>query len=112
MNDSAKSQSAGGFATQRGITYQNRVAAALAVACVAQAPSGMDLPPSQIRTIRCESGEPVGDILLEVSDGGFFFLEVKRSIRLSDDRFATLVEQLIKQFVTCQQSLGNSSKPW
>jgi hypothetical protein len=112
MNDSPHSQSAGGFATQRGITYQNRVAAALAVACVSQAPSGMGLPPVPIKTIRCESGEPIGDILLELTDGGFLFLEVKRTIRLPDDRFASLVEQLIKQFVTCQQSLGQNSKPW
>ena len=72
----------------------------------------MDLPTTPIRVIRCESGEPVGDILLELADGALLFIEVKRSIRLSDGRFADLVEQLIKQFIACEQSLSNDSKPW
>ena len=72
----------------------------------------MDLPTTPIRIIRCESGEPVGDILLELADGALLFIEVKRSIRLSEGRFADLVEQLIKQFIACEQSLSNDSKPW
>jgi hypothetical protein len=112
MNDLPKAHPAGGVATQRGINYQNRVAAAFAVACLSETAPGMDLPTAPIRAIRCESGEPVGDILLELTDGALLFVEVKRSIRLSDGRFAALVEQLIKQFITCEQSLGNDSKPW
>jgi hypothetical protein len=112
MNDLPNVQPAGGVATQRGINYQNRVAAALAAACLAETASGMDLPTSPIRTIRCESGEPVGDILLELTDGSLLFVEVKRSIRLSDGKFGGLVEQLIKQFITCEQSLGSDSRPW
>jgi hypothetical protein len=112
MNDLPKAHLAGGVATQKGINYQNRVAAALAVACISETAPGMDLPTTPIRVIRCESGEPVGDILLELADGALLFIEVKRSIRLSDGRFAALVEQLIKQFMACEQSLSNDSKPW
>lgn len=112
MNHVPKSRPAGGVASQRGINYQNRVAAAFAVACLSETAPGMDLPTTPIRTIRCESGEPVGDILLELTDGALLFVEVKRSIRLSDERFADLVAQLIKQFITCEQSIDHESKPW
>ncbi|WP_433965367.1 hypothetical protein [Tunturiibacter gelidiferens] len=113
MNDLPKAHPAGGVATQKGINYQNRGAAALAVACISETAPGIDLPTPPIRVIRCESGEPVGgDILLELADGALLLIEVKRSIRLSDGRFAALVEQLIKQFMACEQSLSNDSKPW
>jgi hypothetical protein len=112
MSDQPNIQAAGGVATQRGINYQNRVAAALAAACLAETASGLGLPTSPIKIIRCESGEPVGDILLELTDGALLFVEVKRAIRLSDQKFAELVQQLVRQFITCEQSLSSDSRPW
>ena len=112
MSDQPNVQAAGGVATQRGINYQNRVAAALVAACLAETPAGMGLPTSPIRIIRCESGEPVGDILLELNDGALLFVEVKRAIRLSDKKFAELVQQLVRQFIACEQSLSSDSRPW
>jgi hypothetical protein len=57
----------------------------------------MDLPTTQIRVIRCESGEPVGDILLELADGALLFIEVKRSIcshrkRMTNTAFDSAVQ--------------------
>lgn len=63
MRNLSKAHPAGGVATQKGINYQNSPAAALAVACSSETAPGMDLPTTPIRVIRCESGEPVGDIL-------------------------------------------------
>jgi hypothetical protein len=112
MDGVPNTQPAGGVATQRGISYQNRVVAALAAACLSEGPPGMDLPATPIQKIRCESGEPIGDVLVELTGGGFLFVEIKRSIRLSDPRFSELVAQLIKQFTTCEQSQGIDSKSW
>ena len=62
--ESREKASAGGFATQRGINYQNRVAAFFAVSCLSESVALPGFPRSPIHSIRCETGEPLADILL------------------------------------------------
>jgi hypothetical protein len=62
VEDQGKSRPAGGYATQRGINYQNRVAAYFAACCLAERVALPGLTPSPIKSIRCETGEPLADI--------------------------------------------------
>ena len=77
---------AGGFATQRGINYQNRVAAFFAASCLAESIAVPGLPHSPVQSIRCETGEPLADILLTFESNGIAFIEVKRTIQLTASR--------------------------
>lgn len=73
--ESREKAPAGGFATQRGINYQNRVAAFFAVSCLSESIALPGLPRSPIHSIRCETGEPLADILLSFESGGLAFIE-------------------------------------
>jgi len=53
-----KSKPAGGYATQRGINYQNRVAAYFAACCLAERIPLPDVSTSPLKSVRCETGEP------------------------------------------------------
>jgi len=64
MEGQDKARLAGGYATQRGINYQNRVAAFFAACCLAERLALPELTQSPIKSIRCETGEPLADILL------------------------------------------------
>lgn len=76
--ESREKAPAGGFATRRGINYQNRIAAFFAVSCLSESVGLPGLPGSPIHSIRCETGEPLADILLSFESGGLAFIEVKK----------------------------------
>jgi hypothetical protein len=103
---------AGGFATQRGINYQNRVAAFFAVSCLSEAVAVPGLPRSPIHSIRCETGEPLADILLTFESGGIAFLEVKRTMQITPSRMKPFLSQLIQQYLISKQNAGGSRFPW
>jgi len=86
---------AGGFATQRWINYQNRVAAFFAVSCLSESIGGPWLPRSPVQTVRCETGEPLADILLTFGDDGIAFIEVKRTIQLTISRMKPVLSQAL-----------------
>lgn len=74
-NNAAKE---GGAAAQTGINYQNRVAAWFAFRVLAEdaASRPWDFSAST-DFLRCETEQPVDDLLLGLSDSGFVFAQVK-----------------------------------
>jgi hypothetical protein len=103
---------AGGFATQRGINYQNRVAAFLAVSCLSETVAVPGLPRSPIHSIRCETGEPLADLLLNFESGGLAFVEVKRTMQITTSRMKPVLSQLIQQYLISEQDAGGTRFPW
>ena len=79
MEERDKTRPAGGYATQRGINYQNRVAAFFAASSLSENAAFPDSP-HPLSRVRCETGEPLADILLTFENGGIAFIEVKRTI--------------------------------
>jgi hypothetical protein len=103
---------AGGFATQRGINYQNRVAAFFAASCLSESIAFAGFTRSPIQSIRCETGEPLADILLTFENGGIAFVECKRSIQLTSSRMKPVLSQVIQQYVAADQSRNEGKFPW
>src|ERR1700733_4010603 len=112
MEGQDRTRSAGGYATQRGINYQNRVAAFFAACCLAEQLALPELSKSPIKSLRCETGEPLADILLGFEDGGLGFVEVKRSIQLIPARMMPVVSNLIKQLLVSEQGTSGGKFPW
>jgi hypothetical protein len=112
VGDQDKSRPAGGYATQRGINYQNRVAAYFAACCLAERVALPELSSSPIKSIRCETGEPLADILLTLEDGNVIFVEVKRSMELGAARMTPLVTHLVEQYLVSTQGTSGGKFPW
>ena len=107
----------GGAAASGGMEYQHRVAAWLAVQILGEAGASLPwgLPDStKMDFIRCETEQPVDDILVGTSDSGVIYAQVKRSLNLShksNSDLASALSQFVKQFLACQrQSAGH--RPW
>jgi len=103
---------AGGFATQRGINYQNRVAAFFAAACLSENLALPGLPRSPVQSVRCETGEPLADILLTFESDGIAFIEVKRTIQLNSTRMKPVLSQAIQQYLVPDQGTSGGKFPW
>jgi hypothetical protein len=99
VDDQDKSRPAGGHATQRGINYQNRVAAYFAACCLAERVALPGLSTSLVKSLRCETGEPLADILLTLADEGLVFVEVKRAMEFGTARMKPFVSHLIEQYL-------------
>jgi hypothetical protein len=112
MEGEEKTKPAGGFATQRGINYQNRVAALFAVSCLSESIAVPGFPHSSIQSIRCETGEPLADILLSFENGGIAFVEIKRTIQLTASRMKPVLSQLIQQSIVSEQGTNGGKFPW
>lgn len=110
--ESREKAPAGGFATQRGINYQNRVAAFFAVSCLSESVALPGLPRSPIHSIRCETGEPLADILLSFESGGLAFIEVKRTMQITASRLKPVLSQVIQQYLISEQNAGGNRFPW
>src|ERR1700730_9253945 len=99
MPNEEVSSPAGGAATALGMAFQHRVAAWLSVRVHADTNVGplWDWPnASTIEFIRCETEQPVDDIMVGSSDDRLAFLQVKRSILLErggESPFAKTVAQ-------------------
>lgn len=103
---------AGGFATQRGINYQNRVAAFFAACCLSESLALPGLSRSPVQSIRCETGEPLADILLTFENDGIAFIEVKRTIQLNSTRMKPVLSQAIQQYLASDQGTSGGKFPW
>jgi hypothetical protein len=103
---------AGGFATQRGINYQNRVAAFFAASCLSESIAVPGLPYSPVQSIRCETGEPLADILLTFESDGIAFIEVKRTIQLTSTRMKPVLSQVIQLYIVSDQGTDGGKFPW
>ena len=107
-----KSKPAGGYATQRGINYQNRVAAYFAACCLAERTPFPEVSTSPLKCVRCETGEPLADILLTFEDDSLAFVEVKRSLEFGAARMKPLVSHLIEQYLASLQGTSGGKFPW
>jgi hypothetical protein len=97
----SKKRSSGGKAEAAGGNYETLVAAwyCSRILLSRVAPPLFDLPAtSRILNIRCQSDEPVDDVVSDTSDGGKIFVQAKRSIALSDKDNSPL-GKTFKQFV-------------
>src|ERR1041385_8917730 len=85
--------------------YQHRVAAWVGTHILAEkdAPPVFDLRAgTTLEWLRCETDEPVDDLLVGTSESGLVFAQVKRTVRLSqaeDSLFASALDQFVRQFV-------------
>ncbi len=107
----------GGVATRAGINYQNRVAAWLAVRILAEQDASLlwGLPASStLEFLRCETEQPVDDIMVGTSEGGHAFIQVKRSLSMEssdDSALASTINQFVRQFLTYRDT-AVGSRPW
>lgn len=105
MSRENASRTGGGAATQAGINYQNRVAAWLCVRILAEQEAAplWGLPADvTLDFIRCETEQPVDDILVGTSHGGHAFIQVKHTVTSSstkDSALAATLEQFVRQFL-------------
>ncbi len=106
----------GGAATQKGIAFQNRAAAWVAVRILAEqaASPPWNLPGrTTFEFIRCETEQPVDDLLIGTSEGGFVFVQVKHRLTLErrhDSAFASAIDQFVRQFAACRN--GAAGRLW
>lgn len=109
--------SGGGAATQAGINYQNRVAAWLAVRILAEQEADplWGLPSSStLEFLRCETEQPVDDIMIGTSEGGHAFIQVKRSLSMEasdNSALASTINQFVRQFIIYRDT-NTAERPW
>ncbi len=112
------SSPAGGSAAAIGMAFQHRVAACLAVRILADTNAGplWDWPnTSTIEFIRCETEQPVDDIMVGSSDGRLAFVQVKRSILLEsggESPFAKTIAQFVRQTLRPPVRENKPIRPW
>jgi len=101
---------AGGAAAASGMDFQHRVSAWMAVRILAEKGASplWDLPVYvTLEWLKCETGEPVDDLLVGTSAGGHVFCQIKHRLELSkapNSRFASVLEQFVHQFIARQQT--------
>lgn len=108
---------AGGAATAGGVNYQSRVGAWLAVQIMAEKSVSPPWDLSEhvsFEWLRCETEQPVDDLMVGTCDGGVVFIQAKRTVTLSKD-FKSELSSVIDQFV--RQYLANRNRsargnPW
>ena len=103
---------AGGQATAAGMAFQNRVAAWMAVRILAESAAsplwGLRAN-TTLEFIRCETEQPVDDIMLGTSLGGFVFIQAKHSLVLSrqrDSELAGALNQFVRQYLAHREASG------
>jgi hypothetical protein len=112
-----KSGTAGGAAAAGGFSFQDSVAALVAVDLLAEQGAtprwGLD-PTITYRELRCETGLPVDDIMVVTSAGGAVYAQVKRNITLSanaESALGSVIDQFVRHFLS-QRSLPDGKDPW
>ena len=107
----------GGSATQSGIDYQNRVAAWFAVGILVEQEA---TPPWELsadttfKFLRCETEQPVDDLLIGTSQGGNVFIQIKHRVSLSRDiqsGFGKTIDQFVRQFLIYRNH-PPGQRPW
>src|SRR5947209_6878411 len=96
----------GGVATQKGINYQNRVAAWFCVRILAEQDAeplwGWDSS-STIDWLRCETEQPIDDLLIGNSHQGLAFINIKHKVnasQIAESSLASAIGQFVRQFVS------------
>ena len=107
----------GGAAAASGMDFQHRVSAWLAVRILAEraAPAPWDLGTTvSLEFLRCETEQPVDDILVGTSENGFAYIQVKKTLSLSEQvnsEIASVFDQFVRQFIAYRE-IKNASRPW
>lgn len=107
-------RSAGGAATAGGMDFQHRVSAWVAVHILAEksATPLWDLSyDTTSEWFRCESEQPVDDLMVGTSSSGIVLAQIKRTVQLSkavDSELASAFDQFVRQFATCRSKSGGS----
>ena len=110
-------RSGGGAATAGGMDFQHRVAAWMAVHILAEKDATLPwhLPTgTTLERLRCETEQPVDDLLVETSANDLVFAQVKRTLSLSesaDSDLASALDQFVRQFVACRDKT-TGTQPW
>lgn len=110
-------KSGGGTATAGGMDFQHRVAGWVAAHILAEkdATQPWDLPTgTTLEWLRCETEQPVDDLLVGTSSNGLIFAQIKRTLQLSeaaDSDLASAFDQFVRQFVACRAKC-TGPQPW
>jgi hypothetical protein len=112
MDQELTGHNAGGMATQRGIGFQNRVAAWFVTQGLAEQPGHKDFPTATFRRVFFETSEPVADLLIETNADGFVFIEVKHAVSLARTQLVPIMRQFVRQWALCNGSQSQSVAPW
>ena len=108
---------AGGAATAGGMDFQHRVTAWVAVRILAEKDGSLpwDLPgTATLEWLRCETEQPVDDLLVGTSDGGLVFSQIKHTLQLSasaNSDLASAFGQFVRQFVA-YRATSPGKRPW
>jgi hypothetical protein len=111
------SRPAGGAATAGGMDFQHRVTAWVAVRILAEKEVSLpwDLPvTAMLEWLRCETEQPVDDLLVGTSDGGLVFSQIKHTLQLSasaNSDLASAFSQFVRQFVA-YRATSSGKRPW
>jgi hypothetical protein len=112
-----KNSKSGGAAAHSGINYQDRVAAWMCVQVLAEqeaSPLWGWSADSTLEFVRCETEQPVDDVLVGTSHHGLAFINAKHTVIASqseDSDFASALSQFVRQFVASTNQIKGSS-PW
>lgn len=104
--------SSGGAAAAGGFNFQHCVTAWVAVHILAEkaASPPWGLPAdTTLEWLRCETEQPVDDLLVGTSSSGLVFAQIKRSVNLSKSKnsdLASTFSQFVRQFITCRNKTG------
>jgi hypothetical protein len=94
--------------------FQHRVAAWVAVHVLAEKAGTplWDLPSDVVfEWFRCETEQPIDDLLVGASNGGLIFCQIKRRLNLSSSSgsdLASALNQFVRQFTACRNLTGGS----
>jgi tetratricopeptide (TPR) repeat protein len=96
--------STGGARAATGLTFQAEVFAWWAARAVDNAPAGLGLDPEvRIEAVGCETGFPVDDVGVALSNGGFVLIQAKSGMRRLEPRAQDLrmaVDQLVNAMIS------------
>lgn len=113
----AKRKSAGGPAAIGGFAFQHSLTAWVAVGVLAETASSprWDLPSSAFfKFFRCETEQPLDDLMIGTSTGGLVLLQISTNISRSadaDSKLSSSIEQAVKQ-VRAYRTGVVQPKPW
>lgn len=110
-------RSGGGAAAAGGMDFQNRVAAWFSTLILAETSSTPPLDLAEGTTLewfRCETEQPVDDLLIGTSANGLLFGQAKRTVDLSESKESDLsstLDQFVRQFLACREK-RSGTQPW
>ncbi|MCD4770325.1 MAG: hypothetical protein K8R35_09175, partial [Bacteroidales bacterium] len=117
MNEERRKGTGGGSATSAGMAFQHRVSAWIAVRILAEkdaSPLWNLSTATTLKYLRCETEQPVDDLLIGTSNEGFIFCQIKHSLNLSTSAksiLSSVLEQFVRQFIAYRESTSGK-RPW